>query len=102
MAYRQQNVRSAYRLLIAAICILLILVCGTAQVAHTHADTIFHADCSLCVTAHVVIHAEQSPVAAPSVAVSVFIDRFIPAAVPKTVAAFALFTRPPPVDIVPA
>ena len=48
------------------LCVLLVVVTGTVQVAHTHADGAdTHADCSLCAVAHITVHLAQTPAPAP-------------------------------------
>jgi len=93
----------SWRLLLALVCVLLVVVSGTVQVAHAHADgTNTHADCSLCAAAHITVHLAQTPAPA-AVAAVVAVPETLPAAVlPNRLCTFALFNRPPPVDVVPA
>jgi hypothetical protein len=100
----RQSTRSSWRLLLALFCVLLIVVAGAVQVAHTHADSAdSHADCSLCAAAHVTLHLVPTPAPAPTVAVVTALESLRPVVVPSVLSTFALFTRPPPAsDIVPA
>jgi hypothetical protein len=96
--FKRQRVRGSWRHLLAILCVFLVVVAGTAQVAHTHtdgADT--HADCSLCAAAHVTVQMDQGPAApAPAVAVVATLESLPAAVVPSVLCTFALFTRPPP------
>jgi len=93
--------QGTWRFLLALLCIVLVVVCGTIQVAHTHPDGVYHADCSLCATAHVVAQVATLHITlnvAPHVT-------FLPMSVRPIqragrLSTFALFTRPPPVDLV--
>jgi hypothetical protein len=80
-----------------------VVVAGTAQVAHTHADgPDTHADCSLCAAAHVTIHLVQTPTPAPPATVVAVLEALPLSVTPSALSTFALFTRPPPIAIVPA
>lgn len=82
---------------------LLVVVAGTVQVAHTHADgAATHADCSLCAAAHVTVNLVQSPAPAPPARVVAVLHTLPLLVVPSALSTFALFTRPPPVDTVSA
>ena len=85
------------RFLLAIFCVLLVLFGTTVQAVHSHPDgDVSHADCSLCVTSHLVaqVVAQPLPVA---VAVAVWTVRaFLPLTGHDAVSTFALFTRPPP------
>jgi hypothetical protein len=95
--------RSTWRILLALACVLLVVVAGTVQVAHTHADgTDTHADCSLCAAAHITVHLVQTPIPAPAAVVVNMREALLPAILPNTLIPFALFIRPPPVAAVPA
>jgi hypothetical protein len=100
---QRRSVDRPWRLLLAILCVLLVVVSGTLQIAHTHADGAdTHANCSLCAAAHITVHLAQAPVPVPVATVISVLH-----AVPRTVAStalctFALFTRPPPADVVPA
>ena len=87
---------STWRVLLALMCVLLVVVAGTVQVAHTHADAATHADCSLCVAAHVTIHLVETPAPAPTAAVVTVLETLPPVVRPTALSTFALFTRPPP------
>jgi hypothetical protein len=79
------------------LCVALVLFCGTLQAVHVHpADSVFHADCSLCVTAHVTVQTVQSPAPAPPVKVIAVLETTPAAVIPAALSTFALFTRPPP------
>jgi hypothetical protein len=88
--------RSTWRVLLALMCVLLVMVAGTIQVAHIHADAASHADCSLCVTAHVAIQLVQTPAPAPTSAVVAVVEALRPVVHPPALSTFALFIRPPP------
>jgi hypothetical protein len=95
--------QSTWRILLALACVLLVVVAGTVQVAHTHtdgADT--HADCSLCAAAHITVQLVQTPAPAPTVAIVSVLESLPPTVLPSALSTFALFTRPPPVAVVPA
>jgi hypothetical protein len=100
---RRNSATSAWRVFLAFFCILLVVVAGTVQVAHSHADgTDTHADCSLCSAAHVIVHLVQTPAPAPSVAVVIQVEAEPPTVLPVALSTFALFTRPPPAAVFPA
>jgi hypothetical protein len=83
--------------------VLLVVVAGTVQVAHSHADGAdTHANCSLCAAAHITVHLAQTPVPAPTASVVAVLETLPPAVLPSALSTFALFTRPPPVAAVPA
>lgn len=85
------------------VCILLVAVAGTVQVAHSHADGAdTHADCSLCSAAHVIVHLAQIPAPITSVAVVIQVEVDPPTVLPVALSTFALFTRPPPAADLPA
>jgi hypothetical protein len=88
---------SSLRVLLAVVCVLLVVIAGTVQVAHTHTDgAVTHADCSLCVAAHIAVHLVQTPTPAPSVAVVTALEAEPSSILPAALSTFALFTRPPP------
>jgi hypothetical protein len=92
-----------WRLLLAIVCVLLVVVAGTVQVAHSHADRAdTHADCSLCAAAHLTVHLAQTPAPAPAAALAAVLETLPPSVLPIGLSTFALFTRPPPVATVPA
>lgn len=96
--YRARN-GSTWRILLALVCVLLVTVAGTLQVAHTHADAATHADCSLCAAAHVTVHLAQTPVPAPAARIVAVLESSPPVVVPSALSTFALFVRPPPADV---
>ena len=95
---------SAWRLLLSLLCISLVVACGTIQAVHVHPQgDLSHSDCALCVTAHVSVQMAESPVTLDHVAPVVSAVEALVAPTPaQTISTFALFTRPPPVDVVPA
>jgi hypothetical protein len=105
MGYNGQTVRTgnSLRILLALVCVLLVVVAGTVQVAHTHADgAVTHADCSLCAAAHITVPLVQAPAQAPPDAVVSVLEAEPPSVLPIALSTFALFTRPPPAGFVPA
>ena len=93
--------KRSWRLLLGVLCIGLVILGSTLSVAHTHNQgDVRHGDCALCVTAHVVVQP-----AAVYVAIDIA-QVFTPVHVPlsstpsQNISQFALFTRPPPVDLV--
>jgi hypothetical protein len=101
--FQKHRADPPWKIFLALLCVLLVVVAGTVQVAHTHVDrTAGHADCALCAAAHVTVHLVQTPIPAPS-AVVVAVLQVLPRSVlPTALSTFALFTRPPPVATVPA
>ena len=93
--------QGTWRVVLALLCVLLVIACGTIQVVHVHPDgDISHADCALCATAHLAVQVVPAAVtlfAAPIVAA---VETAAPIAQSTTVSTFALFTRPPPADAV--
>ncbi|HWB32813.1 MAG TPA: hypothetical protein VG714_06545 [Acidobacteriaceae bacterium] len=91
------------RVLLASLCVLLVMLSGTVELVHSHADRAdVHSNCALCVTAHATVHLVHAP--APAVATAVFarVEAAQPAAVPRTFRAFSHVTRPPPAAARPA
>jgi hypothetical protein len=93
--------RRSWRFLLGVLCIGLVILGSTVAVSHSHSPSgPAHADCALCVTAHIVVQ----PVAA-YIAIDVA-QVFAPVLVPlssapcQNISPFSLFTRPPPVDVV--
>ena len=83
---------------VAVLCALLVVFAGVVQVAHMHADqTATHADCSLCVAAHITVQLVPSPAPAPALHIVTAVDSEPACARATALSAFALFTRPPPV-----
>jgi hypothetical protein len=100
MGYKGQKsgAGGSWRVLFTLLCVLLVMVAGTVQVAHTHADGAdTHADCSLCAAAHITVHMVQTPTQAPPVAVVAVSESEPLSVLPIALSTFALFTRPPPV-----
>jgi len=95
------NMQSSWRIFFALLCVLLVLATGTIQAVHSHpVGDISHADCALCVTAHVAVEVAQPPVTLIVASVVSAVEIFDPLMRTKTFFTFALFTRPPPVDSV--
>ena len=96
------KIRVAWRLLLSLLCISLVIACGTIQVVHVHPQgDLSHADCALCATAHVNVQLAEMPVTLHHVAPVISgVEAFTPATATQGVSTFALFTRPPPVDLV--
>jgi len=99
---RRQHAQGWGKILLGLVCILLVAVFSTVQVAHTHADADTHANCSLCVAAHVTLHLGGSPSPAPAAAVVTVLETLPRSVVPSALQPFALFTRPPPVVPLPS
>jgi hypothetical protein len=79
------------------VCVLLVVLTGIVQVAHTHSDgATTHADCSLCAAAHISVQVVYAPSAAPPVAVVTALESIPAVVLPPALSTFALFTRPPP------
>ena len=85
-----------WRILLALLCVLLVIVLGTVQVAHTHADNESHADSALCAAAHITVHPVHAPAPAPTTSVVAIVEALPPSLVSSPISIFALFTRPPP------
>ena len=95
--------QSPWKLLLALLCIALVIACGTIQAVHVHPDgDLSHADCPLCATAHVTVQVVQPPVTLHVAPVVSMVEAYLPAIPSRTLSIFALFTRPPPVDTLPA
>jgi hypothetical protein len=97
----RSKVQSAWRLLLALLCISLVIACGTIQVVHVHSQgDISHADCPLCATAHVGVQVAEAPVALHIAPVVSVVEAVVAPTLTQDFFTFALFTRPPPVDSV--
>ena len=86
---------SPWRTLLALLCIVLVMATATVELTHTHADGA-HADCALCVVAHVVIQTVSAPallVLFARIAAVVLAARVL---IMAKATIFAFFTRPPP------
>ncbi len=92
--------QSTWRLVLALLCISLVVACGTIQAVHVHPQgDISHTDCSLCVTAHVAAQVAEQAVVLHVTPVVTVIEALIAPTLTQTLSTFALFTRPPPVDV---
>jgi hypothetical protein len=86
---------SPWKTLLALLCIVLVMATATIELTHSHMDG-EHADCALCVVAHVVIQAISAP------ALLVLFARIAAVALAARMlilakaSIFAFFTRPPP------
>ena len=85
-----------WRQLLGILCVTLVLVSTTLQVAHSHPKNLLHADCALCATAHVTAHAVATPAPAVLTMLVGTVQCFPPLSAPHTISTFALFVRPPP------
>jgi len=96
------KIRVAWRLLLSLLCISLVIACGTIQVVHVHPQgNLSHADCALCATAHVSVQLAEMPVTLRHIApVISAVEAFVAPTATQAISTFALFTRPPPVDLV--
>jgi hypothetical protein len=97
MLTRRSNpdARSTWRILLALLCIVLVMATATVELTHSHADG-DHADCALCVVAHVVIQTVTAPAL---IAIFARIATVALAARVLILAKAAIldhFTRPPP------
>ena len=105
MGFSDQRLRALppWRMLLAILCVLLVVVTGTVQAVHFHTDGADgHANCSLCATAHVSIQLTQTPVPKQILRVTTVLPALRPMVLSSGLSNFALFNRPPPVDVVPA
>ena len=99
----QSRVWHSWRVLLALLCVLLVILAGAVQVAHTHADrTDAHANCSLCAAAHITVHLVQAPAPVAAASVVATLDALPPSVLTGALLTFALFTRPPPAATLPA
>ena len=90
---------SSWRILLAFLCIVLVVICGTIRVVHAHPDgDVYHADCALCATAHAVVQVTVPPVLLHITHVESVAEALLVPKRPAIYQTFALFTRPPPVD----
>ena len=96
------KIRVAWRLLVSLVCISLVIACGTIQVVHVHPQgDISHSDCALCATAHVTVQLAETPVTMHHVVpVISAVHAFVARTATQALSTFALFTRPPPVNVV--
>ena len=85
-------------LLFGILCIALVLVGATIQVAHTHEfENLAHPECSLCVTAHVAITPAALIVLPAPRDYAARIEVELAADRPRSFFTLPLFIRPPPV-----
>jgi hypothetical protein len=90
---------TSWRLLLALLCIVLVVACGTIQVVHTHPQgDVSHSDCALCATAHVVVQISALSVTMHVTPVASTVETIVPLIRSEIFYTFALFTRPPPAD----
>jgi len=100
---RQSRGAYSWRLVLAILCVLLVVVTGAIQTAHIHSDGAdSHANCSLCATAHITVDLVQTPVPARAVTVFAVLHALPPFVHSSGLSTFALFNRPPPVDVLSA
>ena len=93
----KSQTRTPWRFFLGLLCLALVVFGSTVQVAHNHpGGDISHADCSLCLTAHVVAQVVSNPVPIPAVLVLAAVEETLPQPKTHTLSVFALFTRPPP------
>ena len=93
----RQSWVSAWKPILAIVCIALVLFTGVLQVTHTHANGRIDPDCSLCMTAH---HVVQAVVVVTLQISSQPIARLTPARfspLPRQRFVLKLANRPPPV-----
>ena len=92
-----------WTLSLAVLCVGLVIFSTTLEVAHSHPDhVVSHADCALCVVAHGAAVAAAPAITMVTATVVSQVEAPTPLMRPAAALAFALFTRPPPVDAVPA
>jgi hypothetical protein len=97
------NGQSPWKLILALLCISLVIACGTIQAVHVHPNgDISRADCPLCATAHVALQIVELPASLHVAPIMGIVEKFLPAVPSRTLLTFALFTRPPPVDVTTA
>jgi hypothetical protein len=97
----KRNAQGSWRIFLTLLCVLLVLAIGAIQAVHSHpVGDISHADCALCITAHVAVEVAQPPVALVVASVVSAVEVYYSSTRTKTFFTFALYTRPPPVDSV--
>ena len=100
---RKQRTGPRRGFVLALLCILLVIIAGTIQVAHSHPHSLDnHADCSLCATAHVAVHLVHIPAPVPTITAITIVEELPHSYTPTALSIFALFTRPPPASALPA
>ena len=92
------------RYILAVFCVLLVVFGTTVQLTHTHADKneTAHSDCALCNTAHATAVAVAPPIVLIAVRLLAVVETPVVPVRPSLKLGFALFTRPPPVLLLPA
>ena len=92
--------QGTWRILLALLCVALVIVAGTLRVAHTHPrGDASRSDCALCATAHVAVQISTPPVTLHVTPLVWIVEALVLPARLGTFSTFALFTRPPPVDV---
>ena len=100
-ASSRSKVQSSWRLVLALLCIALVIACGTIQAVHVHPlGDISRSDCPLCAVAHVSVQIAEPAVLLHVAPVISVVEASIEPTPAQHVSTFALFTRPPPVDVV--
>lgn len=86
-----------WRLLLAVVCVFLAVLVGVVQIVHVHADgTDGHANCSLCVSAHMSVHGVEEQALAVPVRLVRRVEYAQQSWPVRPSVLLALFTRPPP------
>src|SRR5271154_6220066 len=87
----------SWRFFLCVLCIGLVVLGGTLSVSHSHHESdVRHADCALCVTAHVVVQPVAAFVAIDVAQVLTPVHVLLSSPPSQNISPFALFTRPPP------
>lgn len=86
---------SPWRTLLVLLCVVLVIATATVELTHHHADG-QHADCALCVVAHVVIQTVSAPALLVLFACIAAVALAARALVLAKATIFAFYTRPPP------
>jgi hypothetical protein len=82
------------------LCIWLVLLGGVLSAAHTHAQgDVSHADCGLCVAAHMAVQVAAPPPQIVVVQVFTEVEAFRPVARLQFIPQFDLYSRPPPANL---
>ena len=85
------------RIVLTLACVLLVMLAGTVQVVHSHLGCPDpHANCSLCVAAHVTVHLVQAVAPVPTARLVARMEALPPEELPSGFSAFSHFSRPPP------
>jgi len=89
--------RGVETIILALLCVLLVVACGTLQVVHVHPDgDVSHADCALCATAHLAVQVVQPAVTLFVAPIFSPLETAAPIVRNTTLSTFALYIRPPP------